>query len=59
MGNNARYFVWANGLQNLGDQVVAAKTVLSALFQSAGVPNFFTGLLVPTASPVRCCRRQR
>lgn len=47
MGNNARYFVWANGLQNLGDQVVAAKTVLPALFQSADVPNFFTGLLVP------------
>ena len=45
--SNARYFIWSNGLQNLGDQIVAAKTVLPALFSAAGVPAFFTGLLTP------------
>lgn len=45
--HNARRFVWANGLQNLGDQVVSAKTVLPWAFQAAGVPHFFTALLVP------------
>ena len=44
---NARYFIWSNGLQNLGDQIVASKTVLPALFNAAGVPAFFTGLLTP------------
>lgn len=44
---NARYFIWSNGLQNLGDQIVASKTVLPALFNAAGVPVFFTGLLTP------------
>ncbi|WP_296090658.1 MFS transporter [uncultured Corynebacterium sp.] len=45
--SNARYFIWSNALQNLGDQIVASKTVLPALFNAAGVPAFFTGLLTP------------
>lgn len=45
--HNATRFAWSNGIQNIGDQLVAAKTVLPWLFQSAGVPGFFTGLLVP------------
>lgn len=44
---NATRFAWSNGLQNIGDQLVAAKTVLPWIFQAAGVPGFFTGLLVP------------
>ena len=44
---NASRFVIANGMQNLGDALVAAKTVLPWLFQSAGVPAALTGLLVP------------
>ncbi|MGO3818676.1 MFS transporter [Corynebacterium casei] len=44
---NASRFVIANGMQNLGDELVAAKTVLPWLFQSAGVPAALTGLLVP------------
>ncbi|MDO5031906.1 MFS transporter [Corynebacterium sp.] len=44
---NARRFVWAQGLQSIGDQIVAAKTVLPWLLQSAGAPAFFIGLLVP------------
>lgn len=44
---NARRFIIANGLQNVGDQLVSAKTVLPWLLQSAGVPGVFTGLLVP------------
>lgn len=44
---NARRFVWSNGLQNIGDQLVSGKTVLPWLFSAAGVPGFFTGLLVP------------
>lgn len=44
---NASSFIIANGLQNAGDELVAAKTVLPWLFQSAGVPAAFTGLLVP------------
>lgn len=44
---NAHRFVYSNGLQNLGDELVAAKTVLPWLFQSAGVPAGLTGLLVP------------
>ena len=46
--HNARRFVIANGVQNLGDQLVAAKTVLPWLFQAAGVPAALTALLVPT-----------
>lgn len=44
---NARRFIWSNGLQGIGDQIVAAKTVLPWLFTAAGVPPAFTSLLVP------------
>ncbi|SDS25971.1 hypothetical protein [Corynebacterium timonense] len=44
---NARRFIWSNGLQGIGDQIVAAKTVLPWLFTAAGVPATFTALLVP------------
>ncbi|GAB2505228.1 Major Facilitator Superfamily protein [Corynebacterium atrinae] len=44
---NARRFIWSNGLQNVGDQIVAAKTVLPWLLQAAGTPGFFIALLVP------------
>lgn len=43
----ARRFIWANGLQGVGDQIVAAKTVLPWLLQAAGAPGFFIALLVP------------
>src|SRR5690625_3470197 len=45
--HNAGRFIIANGVQNVGDQLVAAKTVLPWLFQFAGVPAALTGLLVP------------
>ncbi|WIM68489.1 MFS transporter [Corynebacterium breve] len=45
--HNAKRFIWANGLQGIGDQIVAPKTVLPWLFSAAGVPGFFTALLVP------------
>ena len=45
--HNARRFIWSNGLQNIGDQVVAPKTVLPWLFTAAGVPAAFTSFLVP------------
>lgn len=44
---NARRFIWSNGLQNIGDQIVAPKTVLPWLFTAAGVPHVFTSMLVP------------
>ncbi len=44
---NARRFIWSNGLQNVGDQIVAAKTVLPWLMHAAGAPGFLIGLLVP------------
>lgn len=44
---NARRFIWSNGLQNIGDQVVAPKTVLPWLFNAAGVSAAFTSFLVP------------
>lgn len=44
---NSRRFVVSNALVNVGDQFVAAKTVLPWVFTSAGVPAFFLGLLVP------------
>lgn len=44
---SGRLFVWSNGLQGVGDQLVSGKTVLPWLFGAAGVPGFFTGLLVP------------
>lgn len=43
----ARRFIWSNGLQGVGDQIVAAKTVLPWLLQVAGTPGFFIALLVP------------
>ena len=43
----ARRFIWSNGLQGVGDQIVAAKTVLPWLLQAAGTPGFFVALLVP------------
>ncbi|MEJ5927536.1 MFS transporter [Corynebacterium sp. H128] len=45
--HNSRRFVLANGLQSIGDEVVAAKTVLPFLLHTAGVPAFFSALLVP------------
>lgn len=45
--HNAHRFIWSNGLQNIGDQIVAAKTVLPWLLQSAGAPGFFVAMLVP------------
>lgn len=45
--HNARRFIWSNGLQGLGDQIVAPKTVLPWLFAAAGVPHFFTAMMVP------------
>lgn len=44
---NARRFIWSDGLQNIGDQIVAPKTVLPWLFTAAGVPHGFTSMLVP------------
>ncbi|OHR20903.1 MFS transporter [Corynebacterium sp. HMSC034A01] len=44
---NARRFIWSNGLKNIGDQVVAPKTVLPWLFGAAGVPAVLTSFLVP------------
>ena len=43
----ARRFIWSNALQGVGDQSVAAKTVLPWLLQAAGAPGFFIALLVP------------
>ncbi len=45
--HNARRFIGSNGLQGVGDQIVAAKTVLPWLLQAAGTPGFFIALLVP------------
>ncbi|WKD61572.1 Major Facilitator Superfamily protein [Corynebacterium ciconiae DSM 44920] len=44
---NARRLIAANSLQNVGDQFVAAKTVLPWLLAHAGTPGFFIALLVP------------
>lgn len=44
---NGRIFVTANGLQNIGDQITAAKTVLPWIFAAAGTPAVFTAFLVP------------
>ncbi|MDY5785840.1 MFS transporter [Corynebacterium sp.] len=44
---NARRFIWSNGMQGIGDQIVAAKSVLPWLFTAAGVPAVFTAFLVP------------
>lgn len=45
--HNATRFIWSNGLQNIGDQIVAAKTVLPWILHAAGAPGFLIGLLVP------------
>ncbi|AKK02722.1 hypothetical protein [Corynebacterium epidermidicanis] len=44
---NARRFIWANGLQSIGDQVVAAKTVLPWILAASGTPSFYAAMLVP------------
>ncbi|MFP7366454.1 MFS transporter [Corynebacterium callunae] len=44
---NGTRLIWANGLQNIGDQIVAAKTVLPWLLQMGGAPSFLLALLVP------------
>lgn len=43
----ARRFVIANGLQNVGDSITAAKTVLPWLLAAGGAPAFVTAMLVP------------
>lgn len=45
--HNGRRIIWSNGLQNIGDQIVAAKTVLPWLLQAGGAPGFLIALLVP------------
>lgn len=45
--SNSRKFVGAHGLQNIGDQIIAAKTVLPWLLQSLGAPSFVIAMLVP------------
>ncbi|AZA11071.1 MFS transporter [Corynebacterium gerontici] len=44
---NATLFVYSNALQNIGDNIVAAKTVLPWIFAALGVPHAFTSMLVP------------
>lgn len=44
---NGRIFVMSNGLQNIGDQITSAKTVLPWIFATAGTPAVFTAFLVP------------
>ena len=45
--HNASRFIWSNGLQNVGDQIIAAKTVLPWLLHAGGAPGFLIALLVP------------
>ncbi len=45
-GNGLR-IIGASALQNVGDQVVNAKTVLPWLLSALGAPGFLIGLLVP------------
>ncbi|MEN1939773.1 hypothetical protein WCE39_01525 [Luteimonas sp. MJ174] len=47
IARNALRQVAANSLQEIGDQIVNAKTVLPWLFASLGVPTVLIGLLVP------------
>ncbi|MDO5049312.1 MAG: MFS transporter [Actinomycetaceae bacterium] len=44
---NGKRFIWSNGLQNIGDQIIAAKTVLPWMLQAAGAPGFIIAMLVP------------
>lgn len=43
----ARIFVVSNGLQNIGDAITAAKTVLPWILAAGGAPAFVTAMLVP------------
>ncbi|WP_075725492.1 MFS transporter [Corynebacterium aquilae] len=45
--HNARVFIAAQGLQNVGDQLVNAKTILPWVLHAGGVPGFLIALLVP------------
>lgn len=45
--SNANKFIGANGLQNIGDQIIAAKTVLPWILQAGGAPGFIIAMLVP------------
>ncbi|MDO5034607.1 MAG: MFS transporter [Actinomycetaceae bacterium] len=45
--SNARKFIASHGLQNIGDQIIAAKTVLPWVLQAAGAPGFIIAMLVP------------
>lgn len=44
---NAQRFVWSNALQNVGDNITAAKSVLPWILAAAGTPALFSALLVP------------
>lgn len=43
----ARRFVFSNGLQNIGDEITGAKTVLPWVLSAGGAPGFFLAMLVP------------
>ena len=45
--SNVNRFIGANALQNTGDQVIAAKTVLPWILQAGGAPGFAIAMLVP------------
>src|SRR5690606_41905223 len=47
VGRNGLLQVAADALQNVGDQVVNAKTVLPWLLSTLGAPGALLGLLVP------------
>ena len=44
---NVNRFIGANALQNIGDQIIAAKTVLPWVLQAGGAPGFTIAMLVP------------
>lgn len=44
---NATLLIFSSALQNIGDNIVAAKTVLPWLFAGLGVPHAFISMLVP------------
>ena len=45
--SNSNKFIGAHGLQNIGDQIIAAKTVLPWILQAGGAPGFIIAMLVP------------
>lgn len=47
LGSAAKRYVAAHVLTKLGDRAADAKTVLTAVVQSAGAPTWVSGLLVP------------